>query len=239
MNLADAVARAEKEGMRLPKVDEPFVKPPADSSRSWADHPDGCYRLGMAAARAGEGDYKSCSARHVRKAASLAPIGLIALSLLVLDATVKFHVVSYQIETGNGFRSYALLSGASLLRALACVTVCRGSYDAYEALHRIFWYIWNRMNGVKPAPGQPPLSKGRALQIVFSVTLFFAESIFEGNSDALSVIETIRSVLGATALCAFAARNASYHSCEVHSPSPTFLRFASTSSTRSARWRGA
>ena len=239
MNLADAVEAATKKGMRLPKVDEPFVKPPADSSRSWADHPDGCYRLGMAAARAGEGDYKSCSARHVRKAASLAPIGLMALSLLVLDATVKFHVVSYQIETGNGFRSYALLSAASLLRALAGVSLLRDGYDACEALHRMFWAMFKGMDEAEPAPGNPPITKGRAVQIVFSVTLFFAESIFEGNSDALSVIETIRSVLGATALCAFAARNASYHSCEVHSPSPTFLRFASTSSTRSARWRGA
>ena len=221
--------------MELPEVAEPFVEPPADSSRSWTEHPDGGGRLGMNAARGADGHYR----RYRDVAVSLGSVALFALSLLVLDPTVKYGVVSYQIETFNGHRTYALLSGASLLRALACVTVCRGSYDAYEALHRIFYYIWNRMNGVKPAPGSPPISKGKALQTVFSVTLVFAEVIFKGNDDAISVVETIRSVLGATALCAFAARNASYHSCEVRSPSPTFLRFASTSSTRSARWRGA
>ena len=48
---------------------------------------------------------------------------------------------------------------------------------------------------------QPPISKGRAVQIAFSVTLRFAESIFKGDTATLSVVETIRNVLGVTALC--------------------------------------
>ena len=196
--------------MRLPMVDEPFVKPPADSSKSWQDHPDGGERTGMAAARAAEGLGSLVDRRHIVKAASLAPVGLMALSLLVLHAAVKLDVVSYQIETGNGFRSYALLSGASLLRALACVSLLRDGYDACEALHRMIWHMFFEMDGAKPG-----ISKGRAVLIVFSVTLRFAEEIFKKDPVALSVVETIRNVLSVTALCGYAARNCSYHSGEV------------------------
>ena len=214
MDLKAAVEAAKKKGMRLPKVDEPFVKP-AKSSRDWQNHPDGGGRLGMNAARAAEGTSNKVHSHYIVKAASLASIGLMALSLLVLDATVKFHVVSYQIETGNGFRSYALLSGASLLRALAGVSLLRDGYDACEALCRMFWYMFKGMDEVERSPGMQPISKGKALQIVFSVTLRFAETIFAGNDDAMSVVVTIRNVLGVTALCGFAARNCSFHSCEV------------------------
>ena len=210
MNLADAVARAEKEGLSLPKVDKPFVLPPADSSKDWQNHPDGGERLGMGAARTAEGLGSLVDRRHIVKAASLAPVGLMALSLLVLHAAVKLDVVSYQIETGNGFRSYALLSGASLLRALACVSLLRDGYDACEALHRMIWHMFFEMDGAKPG-----ISKGRAVLIVFSVTLRFAEEIFAGNDDAMSVVEIIRNVLSVTALCGYAARNCSYHSGEV------------------------
>ena len=200
--------------MRLPKVDEPFVKPPADSSKNWADHPD-CGGGGMEPARVVEGMSNKVSSHYIVKAASLARIGLMALSLLVLDATVKFHVVSYQIETGNGFRTYALLSGASLLRALAGVSLLRDGYDACEALCRMFWAMFNGMDEVESSPFHEPITKGRAVQIVLSVTLRFAEEIFKGDAVALSVVETIRNVLGVTALCGFAARNCSYHSGEV------------------------
>ena len=214
MDLKAAVEAAKKKGMRLPKVDEPFVKP-AKSSRDWQNHPDGGGRLGMNAARAAEGTSNKVHSHYIVKAASLASIGLMALSLLVLDATVKFHVVSYQIETGNGFRSYALLSGASLLRALAGVSLLRDGYDACEALHRMFWYMFLEMDEVEPASNKQPITKGRAVLIVLSVTLRFAEEIFKKDPVALSVIETIRNVLGVTALCGFAARNCSYHSGEV------------------------
>ena len=215
MNLADAVARAEKAGMELPEVAETFVLPPADSSRSWQDHPDGGERLGMSAARAGEGTSDKVSRRYILKAASLAPIGLMALSLLVLHATIKYDVVSFQIETFNASRTYALLSGASLLRALACVSLLRDGYDACEALCRMFWYMFKGMDEVEPASNKQPITKGRAVLIVFSVTLRFAEEIFAGNDDAMSVVVTIRNMLGVTALCGFAARNCSYHSGEV------------------------
>ena len=109
--------------MRLPKVDKPFVEPAR--SRSWAEHPDGTHSLGMEAARAGEGTSDKVAPGYIDVAVSLGSIALFALSLLVLHATIKYDVVSYQIETGNGFRSYALLSGASLLRALAGVSLLR------------------------------------------------------------------------------------------------------------------
>ena len=135
MNLADAVARAEKEGMRLPMVDEPFVKPPADSSKSWQDHPDGGERTGMAAARAAEGLGSLVDRRHIVKAASLAPVGLMALSLLVLHAAVKLDVVSYQSRRATGSaatrccrarRSCApwrasLCCGTDMMRARRCI----------------------------------------------------------------------------------------------------------------------
>ena len=122
MNLADAVEAAKKKGLGLPEVAEPFVEPAR--SRSWAEHPDGTHSLGMEAARAGEGTSDKVAPGYIDVAVSLGSIALFALSLLVLDPMVKFGVVSYQIETFNGSRTYALLSGASLLRALACVTVC-------------------------------------------------------------------------------------------------------------------
>ena len=222
MELPAAVDAATKKGLSLPKVDKPFVEPPADSSRSWADHPDAGHGLGMNAARTVEGEHAYVSRRYIVQAVAAAPLALMALSLLVLHAETKFHVVSYQIETFNASRTYALLSAASLLRALAGVSLLRDGYDACEALHRMFWAIWDDMKSVKPAPNQPPISKGRALQIVFSVTLRFAEEIFKKDPDALAVVEIIRNVLGVTALCGYAARNCSYHSCEVRSPSPNF-----------------
>ena len=79
----------------------------------------------MSAARSVEEEgHNYVDSRYIDVAASLGSVALFALSLLVLDPMVKFGVVSYQIETFNGSRTYALLSGASLLRALACVTVC-------------------------------------------------------------------------------------------------------------------
>ena len=215
MELPAAVAAAEKEGLSLPKVAQPFVLPPADSSKNWQDHRDGGDRLGMGAACTAEGSGSFVDRRYIDVAASLGSVALFALSLLVLHPTVKYDVVSYQIETGNGFRTYALLSGASLLRALACVSVLRDGYDACEALHRMFWAMFNGMDEVESSPFHEPITKGRAVLIVFSVTLRFAETIFAGDDVALSVVETIRNVLGVTALCGFAARNCSYHSGEV------------------------
>ena len=215
MELPAAVDAATKKGLSLPKVAQPFVLPPADSSRSWTNHPDGGERMGMAAVRAAEGTSNKVDLRYIAKAAVMAPLALMALSILVLHAETKFHVVSYQIETFNASRTYALLSGASLLRALAGVSLLRDGYDACEALHRMFWAMFNGMDEVEPLPGHEPITKGRAVQIVFSVTLRFAEEIFKNDPVALSIIETIRNVLGVTALCAFAARNCSYHSGEV------------------------
>ena len=210
MELPAAVDAATKKGLSLPKVDKPFVEPPADSSRSWADHPDAGHGLGMNAARTVEGEHAYVSRRYIVQAVAAAPLALMALSLLVLHAETKFHVVSYQIETFNASRTYALLSAASLLRALAGVSLLRDGYDACEALNRMFWHMFLEMDEVEPG-----ISKGRALQIVFSVTLRFAEEIFKKDPDALAVVEIIRNVLGVTALCGFAARNCSYHSGEV------------------------
>ena len=168
----------------------------------------------MNAARAAEGTSNKVHSHYIVKAASLASIGLMALSLLVLDATVKFHVVSYQIETGNGLRSYALLSGASLLRALAGVSLLRDGYDACEALCRMFWRAFKGMDEVERSPRDAAHLQGKALQIVFSVTLRFAETIFAGNDDAMSVVVTIRNVSRRHRFVWF-ARNCSFHSCEV------------------------
>ena len=197
MSFAQPISAATEAGKKLPEVAEPFVEPP--ETRAWKGTADDGNELGMAAARAAEGSRNDVDSRYIDAAVVLAPLAVFALSLLVLDPVTKYNVVSAQIEWGNGNRTYALLSSAALLRALACVTACRGAYDTCDALHQIFWYIFGDMDKAKPG-----ISKGRAVQIVFSVTLFFAESIFEGNSDALSVIESIRRVLGATALCAFA-----------------------------------
>ena len=73
-----------------------------------------------------------------------------------------------------------------------------------------------------------------------SVALLFGKEIFAGDHVALSVIEAVQNVLGVQALCSFAAKNTSYHSGLVSSPSQKFQRRASTftPSTRSARWRG-
>ena len=50
MELPAAVDAAKKKGLRLPKVDKPFVEPSEDK-KYWINHPDGGGRLGMGAAR--------------------------------------------------------------------------------------------------------------------------------------------------------------------------------------------
>ena len=173
----------------------------------------------MAAASSVEEDHNYVDPLYIVKAAAMAPLVLMALSILVLHAETKFNCVSYNIESGNAMRTYALLSEASLLRALVCVSLLRDGYDACDALHRMFWHIFSEMDEAKPG-----ISKGRALHITFSVTLYFAKTIFDGNSDALSIVDSITKVLGVTALCSFAAKNTSFHSGEVHYPSQKLQR---------------
>ena len=167
----------------------------------------------------------------------MAPSVVAALTLFVLHAPIKFLVVSAQIEFGNANRTYALLSQGSILRAIAAVSLSTAMIEC-DALHRLLGAIWEGMKIVKLAPGQRPISKGRAVQVAFSVILRFAETIFASDPDAFAVVEAVRNVLGCTALCSFAALNASYHSGEVRSESPKFQQPVSTpapSSTRSAR----
>ena len=152
-----------------------------------------------------------------------------ALALMVLHAPTKFQVVSYQIESGNGFRSYALLSQSSILRAIAAVSLSTAMIEC-DALHRLLYAIWEGMKSVPTRANQPPISKGRAVQVAFSVILRFAETIsfFETDHGAFAVVKAVRNLLGCTALCSFAALNASYHSGEVRSESPKFQQPAST-----------
>ena len=92
--------------MRLPPRPKPLVTPP--NTKSWCGTPDAGGK-GMNAARTAEGDYQSCSPLYITQAVSMASWVVAALTLMVLHAPTKFLVVSNQIETGNAFRTYALL----------------------------------------------------------------------------------------------------------------------------------
>ena len=186
----------------------------------------------MCAARTVEGKNNYVDPSYIVKAVSMAPMVVAALTLFVLHAPTKFLVVSSQVEFGNAMRTYALLSEASLLRAIAAVSLSTAMIEC-DALHRLLWAIWEGIKSVKPG-----ISKGRAVSTAFSVIVRFAETIFKSDPGAFAVVEAVRNVLGCTALCSFAALNASYHSGEVRSESPKFQGPASTlASTRSARWR--
>ena len=118
-------------------------------------------------------------------------------------------------------RTYALLSEGSLLRAIAAVSLSSVMIEC-DALHRLLCAIWEGLKSVPIRANQPPISKGRAVSVAFSVILRFAETIFKSDPHAFAVVEAVRNVLGCTALCSFAALNASYHSGEVRSESPKF-----------------
>ena len=76
MELAAAVEAAKKKGLSLPKVDKPFVEPPADSSKNWQNHPDGSGKLGMEAARVAEGTSTRIARCYIVQAAAMAPLAL-------------------------------------------------------------------------------------------------------------------------------------------------------------------
>lgn len=219
--------------MKLPPRPKPLVTPP--NTRSWCGTED-AGGGSMGAARTVEENHNYVDPNYIVKAVSMASWVVAALTLMVLHAPTKFLVVSGQVEFGNANRTYALLSQGSILRAIAAVSLSTAMIEC-DALHRLLHAIWEGMKSVKPAPGQPPISKGKAVQTAFSVILRFAETIFKSDPGAFAVIEAVRNVLGCTALCSFAALNASYHSGEVRSESPKFQRPASTPtpSTRSAR----
>jgi len=90
------------------------VEPP--ETKAWKGIEDASNMAGMAAARAVEEGSGEVSMLYILKAAEMAPLALMALSLLVLDPTTKFHVVSYQIESGNPMRTFALLRGVAPAR---------------------------------------------------------------------------------------------------------------------------
>ena len=126
MDLTAAVDAATKAGMALSPKDENIITPP--ETNAWQGTEHGSFN-GMDAAKAAKGERGSGELRWVRKAASLAQSALHALVLFVLYAPIKCLGVSFQIETGNGFRSYALLSEGSLLRNMACVALSRVAYE--------------------------------------------------------------------------------------------------------------
>ena len=185
----------------------------------------------MAAARTVEGEYNYVDPSYIVKAVSMAEWVVAALALFVLHAPIKFLVVSAQIGFGNANRTYALLSEGSCLRAIVAVSLSRAMIEC-DALHRLLCCIYEGMDRAKPG-----ISKGMAISTAFSVILRFAETIFKSDPGAFAVVEAVRNLLGCTALCSFAALNASYHSGEVRSESPKFQGPASTPtpSTRSAR----
>lgn len=210
LDLAAAVDAATKAGMALPEKKEHIVTPPEDSN-AWQRTEHGNFN-GMDAARAAKGEDDSIGRRCVRKAASLAQSALHALVLFVLYAPIKCLGVSFQLETGNPMRTYALLSEGSLLRNMACVALSRVAYEPCEALHRLIWFLCDQMQIVKPG-----FSRGAAVHFSLSVALLFGKEIFAGDLVALSVLEAVQNVLGVTALCAYAAKNTSFHSGQVRS----------------------
>ena len=213
MNLAEAVDAATKAGMALPEKEEDIITPPEDT-RSWQGTEHGNFN-GMDAAKAAKGEDDSFGRRCVRKAASLAQAALHALVLFVLHAPTKCLGVSAQVEWGNAFRSYALLSEGSLLRNMACVALSRVAYEPCEALHRLIWFLCDQMQSVTGLKGG--MSRGAAVHMALSVALLFGKEIFAGDLVALSVLEAVQDVLGVTALCAYAAQNTSFHSGQVRS----------------------
>ena len=230
MKFASAIAAATNAGMKLEPKDDDIVTPP--ETTAWKNTADYGHSAGMAAARTAKGTSSTSRVDpcYITKAASMAKVAVHALVLLVLEATVKSYGVSYQIESGDAFRSYALISGASLLRNMACVALCRAAYTPCEALHRLLWAMWEGMDRVKPG-----ISKAGAVHIVLSVTLIWAESCFAAGSPEMVAIGYVRDVLGVTALCGYAAQNTAYHSGKVRYLSPKFQRLGSTPtpSTRS------
>jgi hypothetical protein len=219
MRFAAYIAGARATGLALPPRPKPLATPPKDT-KSWQGTEDaGGGR--MTVARAVEGESGCIDPRYIVQAVSMAPWVVAALALMVLHAPTKFLVVSAQVEFGNGMRTYALLSEGSLLRAVAAVSLSTAMIEC-DALHRLLWAIWEGMKIVKPAPGKPSISKGKAVQTAFSVILRFGETILKSDPGAFAVVEAVRNLLGCTALCSFAALNASYHSGEVRSESPKF-----------------
>ena len=210
LDLPAAVDAATKAGMALAPKEENIITPPEDT-RSWQGTEHGNFN-GMDAAKAAKGEDDSFGRRCVRKAASLAQAALHALVLFVLHAPIKCLGVSAQVEWGNAFRSYALLSEGSLLRNMACVALSRVAYEPCEALHRLIWFLCDQMQSVTGLKGG--MSRGAAVHMALSVALLFGKEIFAGDLVALSLIEAVQTVLGVQALCAFAARNCSYHSGE-------------------------
>uniref|UniRef100_A0A7S3ZJG6 Uncharacterized protein n=1 Tax=Pelagomonas calceolata TaxID=35677 RepID=A0A7S3ZJG6_9STRA len=206
-----AVDAATMAGMALPEKEEDIITPPEDT-RAWQGTEHGNFN-GMDAARAAKDEDDSVAMRRVKKAASLAQAALHALVLFVLHAPIKCLGVSAQVEWGNANRSFALLSQGSLLRNMACVALSRVAYVPCEALHRLIWFLCEGMQSVKGLRGA--MTRGAAVHMALSVALLFGDEIFEGNSDALFIVESIKNVLGVTALCGYAARNCSYHSGEV------------------------
>jgi hypothetical protein len=209
MAFEGAVDAATKAGMALSPKEEDFLETPPDT-RAWQGTEHANFK-GMDAARAAGGSAsKYVDMRCITKAASLAQSALHALVLFVLHAPIKVLGVSGQIEWGNAMRTFALLSEASLLRNIVCVTLCRGVYVPCEALHRLLHFLYEQMKIVKPR-----ISRGAAVHMALSVALLFANEIFAGDDVALSVIGSVQNVLGVQALCSYAAQNTSFHSGQV------------------------
>ena len=194
----------------------------------------------MNAARSVEEDQNSVDPKYIAKAASMAKWSVSALALLVLHAVTKCLVVSAQVEWGNANRTMALLSSASTLRNIVCVSLLRDAYEVCDALHRLLCSIYEGMDDAKSG-----INISRAVQTALSVTLIFAEQIFAPGSPELATILDVRQVLGSTALCAFAALNTSYHSGKVRysvstatSPTRSFVlrRPCKSSRTSGINW---
>ena len=77
----------------------------------------------MGAARSVEENHNYVDPNYIVKAVSMAEWVVAALALFVLHAPIKFLVVSAQIGVRNANRTYAMLSEASLLRAIAAVSL--------------------------------------------------------------------------------------------------------------------
>jgi hypothetical protein len=187
-----------------------LVVPPANS-RSWEAVAGG--GMGMTAARSKEGQlndrgYLRVKRQFIDAAIACATLAADALTLKVLSKEVKSKVVSYQVETRNGSRTNALLSGKSLARAWACVGLCSESCQYSQAAHALGWEITSLMQKCGA------ITATRATQAAMSLVLRYAEEFHSEerlSDEQLDAMLSVRELLGVQAQCSYAEKNVSYH----------------------------
>ena len=177
----------------------PIVKRPAGN-----DWP--APKPGMRAARTVAGGLVPGTAMWIcyMTAKDNASFAIALLAILVLHAPTKALCANYLVETGAGARTFAILSGACLMRILVCVAICSATSPHCAAAHALSCYLFEAINKKRET------NVVRAVQAVLSLALIYAEE-WNLTPDEMATVRLIRSVLGVQALCSYAARNAAYH----------------------------